>query len=200
MTVVPDDLGGAVPGPMALEVARLEEDAERRYQDYRRRQVAALPSILPREAIRPLYARAREWRRASGLETGKDPLDTLLLFLQQILPLPPLEVWMSDRHGNPGAHLRDEYESPQAQSRPTPPVTVESRGMDLGGRRFRAALHLFRRDEAWRGFITFHPVDGGEVLRTADIFREDDPEEIRSRFLGYENHTLQAFLRSVFPG
>jgi hypothetical protein len=177
-----------------------DPDLELRYGEYRRRQVAGLISLLPREAVRPLYARAREWGRAAGLVGGDDPLATLLLFLQQVLPLPPLEVWVDDRLANPEAHLREEFDSPQAQSRPTLPLTVESRPMDVNGGRWRASLNLYRRDEAWRGFITFNPAEGGDGLRTAEIFREDDPEEIRKRFLGYQNHTLQAFLRSVSPG
>jgi hypothetical protein len=200
MTAIPDHPAGAGPGVTARTMLRQDPDLGVRYQEYRRRQAAALISVLPRDAVRPLYASAREWGRASGLEVEKDPLSTLLLYLQDLLPLPPLDVWMNDRLENLDAHLREEFESPQAQRRPTPPLTVESRQMEMGGRRWRAALHLFRRDEAWRGFITFHPAEGGEGLRTADIFREDDPEEIRARFLGYRNHTLQAFLRSVFPG
>jgi hypothetical protein len=34
-------------------------------------------------------------------------------------------------------------------------------------------------------------------VRTADIFREEDPEEIRDRFRAFHSGTLQAFLRSV---
>jgi hypothetical protein len=71
--------------------------------------------------------------------------------------------------------------------------------MVLDGLRWRATLNLFRRDEAWRGFIIFNPIGKDEMVRTADIFREEDPDEIRNRFLGFHNQTLQAFLRSVLP-
>ncbi len=71
--------------------------------------------------------------------------------------------------------------------------------MEMEGRRWRATLNLFRRDEAWRGFIVFNPLGEAETVRTTDIFREEDPDEIRNRFLGFHNQTLQAFLRSVLP-
>jgi hypothetical protein len=200
MTLLSDHRLSAEPPSDVLTLLPQDPDLDRRYDEYCRRQAAALVSILPREAVRPLYARAREWGRASGLQTEKDPLATLLLFLQQVLPLPPREVWMHDRVANLEAHLREEFESPQAGRCPPPPLTVEARWMEAKGRRWRASLHLFHRGEAWRGFITFHSMEGGEGFRTADIFREEDPEEIRARFLGYQDHTLQAFLRSVFPG
>jgi hypothetical protein len=133
------------------------------------------------------------------MEVEKDPLATLLLFLEELLPLPSLEVWLEDRVENLEAHLRDEFESPQAYRHSSPPVTVESRGMELDGRRWRATLNLFRRDEAWRGFIAFNLLGAESQLRTADIFREEDPEELRQRFLTFHHQTLQAFLRSVLP-
>ena len=71
--------------------------------------------------------------------------------------------------------------------------------MEMEGLRWRATLNLFRRDEAWRGFIVFNRVGEMETVRTADIFREEDPDAIRNRFLGFHNQTLQAFLRSVLP-
>jgi len=176
-----------------------DPDVVSRYREYKRRQSKAMVSLLPKEGIRPLYARAREWGRDTGMEVEKDPLATLLLFVEELLPLPPLEVWLQDRVENLEAHLRDEFESPQAHRRSSPPVTVESRSMDLDGRRWRATLNLFRRDEVWRGFIAFNPLGAEGKIRTADIFRENDPEEIRERFLSFHNQTLQAFLRSVLP-
>ncbi len=176
-----------------------DPDLGARYLEYRRRQAGALVPLLPREAVRPLYAQAREWARERGLEVGKDPLALLLHFLEVILPLPPLAVWMEDRASFLGAHVQEEFASAQAHRRSSPPVTVESRGLEMGGRKWRATLNLFRRDEAWRGFISFQPAGAGEGLRTADIFRDEDPEEIRTRFLSFHSQTLQAFLRSVLP-
>ena len=170
-----------------------------RYREYRRRQAKGLVSVLPKEAIRPLYAKAREWGRNTGKEVEKDPLATLFLFLEELVPLPPQEVWEADRAQYLDAHVREEFASPPAHRRSSPPVTVESRGMEMEGRRWRATLNLFRRDEAWRGFIVFNPLGETETVQTADIFREEDPDEIRNRFLGFHNQTLQAFLRSVLP-
>ena len=168
-----------------------------RYRAYRSRQAQALVSFLPHEAIRPLYARARAWAGEVGVGVEKDPLATLLLFVQNLLPLPPFEVWLEDRSEHLEAHLEEEFTSAPAHRRVSPPVTVESRAVSLGETHWRASLNLFRRDEAWRGFISFRPVGEGPGVRTADIFREEDPEEIRDRFLSYQPHTLQAFLRSV---
>jgi len=133
------------------------------------------------------------------MEVEKDPLATFLLFLRELIPLPPRAVWEEDRNQNLDAHVKEEFDSPPAHRRSSPPVTVESRGMELEGRRWRATLNLFRRDEAWRGFIVFNLLGEDEAVRTADIFREEDPDEIRNRFLGFHNQTLQAFLRSVLP-
>lgn len=176
-----------------------DPDLSGRYEEYCRRQAKGLVSSLEKEAIRPLYARARAWGRETGMEVPKDPLATLLLFVGEILPLPPFEVWAADRARYLDAHLEEEFDSPPAHRRTSPPVTVESRSMDLDGERWRATLSLFRRDEAWRGFIGFDRPGEEKTVRTGEIFREEEPEEIRDRFLGFHNHTLQAFLRSVLP-
>ncbi len=192
--------GGPDGAPTADSIRGLvSEDPElrSRYRAYRSRQAQALVSFLPQEAIRPLYAQARTWAAEVGVRIGKDPLATLLLFLQELLPLPPFEVWLRDRAEHLPAHLEEEFTSAPAHRRISPPVTVESRPVSLGESHWRASLSLFRRDEAWRGFISFRPVGDGPGVRTADIFREEDPEEIRSRFLSFNARTLQAFLRSV---
>jgi len=187
---------GSDPSPA---VVHEDPDLDSRYQEYCLRQAKGLVSLLPKEAIRPLYARAREWGRTTGREVEKDPLATLFLFLQIIIPLPTREVWEADRAKYLDAHVREEFASPPAHKRASPPVTVESRGMELDGQRWRATLNLFRRDEAWRGFVVFNPLGETETVQTTDIFREEDPDEIRNRFLGFHNQTLQAFLRSVLP-
>ncbi len=170
-----------------------------RYRDYRRRQARGLLPLLPRTSVRPLYSQARSWAREKGIPVGQDPLALLLLFLEELLPLPPLPVWTEDRVANLSAHVEEEFAPEEAHRRPSPPVTVESRGVELGGRKWKASLNLFRRDEAWRGFIAFRPTEGGDGVRTTDIFREEDPEEIRNRFLSFHAQTLQAFLRSLLP-
>lgn len=174
-----------------------DPDLDERYRAYRLRQVQSLISLLPHEAIRPLYARARSWAGEVGIPLGKDPLAILLLFLDDVVPLPPLDIWVEDRAAHLDAHIQEEFASAPSHSRSTSPVTVASRGLDASGRRWRASLRLFRRDEAWRGYISFRSPENPSGLRTADIFREDDPEEIRDRFLAFHNGTLEAFLRSV---
>jgi len=192
--------GGSDRPPDALSIEALvseDPDLESRYRAYRTRQAQALLSLLPHDAVRPLYARARSWAGEVGIEVGKDPLATLLLFLQEVIPLPSFDLWLKDRSENLEAHLEEEFTSAPAHRRPSPPVTVESRGVRLGDTPWRASLGVFRRDEVWRGFISFRPVGEGPSVRTADIFREEDPEEIRRRFLSLNAHTLLAFLRSL---
>lgn len=192
----PDPSGADI---VSTTLVQDDPDLGFRYEEYCRRQAKGLVSILPKEAIRPLYARAREWGRNTGQEVVKDPLATFILFLRDLIPLPPRDVWEKDRAEHLDAHVKEEFDSPPAHRRSSPPVTVESRGMEMEGRRWRATLNLFRRDEAWRGFIVFNLLGEDEMVRTTDIFREEDPDEIRNRFLGFHNQTLQAFLRSVLP-
>jgi hypothetical protein len=191
--------GGASGAPSPAKLLREDPALEDRYRDYRKRQAGLLASLLPKEAVRPTYAQAREWSKKMGLGGGKDPLATLLHYLEELLPLPPFEVWLADRSQNMDEHLQEEFKPGLTQTSPNPPVSVESRGMVMGGRKWRASLNLFRREDIWRGFIAFRPLDGVGGVRTADIFREEDPEEIRQRFLSFHSQTLQAFLRSVLP-
>ncbi|MCJ7629063.1 MAG: hypothetical protein MUO50_11840 [Longimicrobiales bacterium] len=199
MTALQGDPDPSGPDIVSTTLVQEDPDLGSRYEEYCRRQAKGLVSILPKEAIRPLYARAREWGRNTGQEVVKDPLATFILFLRDLIPLPPRDVWEKDRAENLDAHVKEEFDSPPAHRRSSPPVTVESRGMEMEGRRWRATLNLFRRDEAWRGFIVFNLLGEDETVRTTDIFREEDPDEIRNRFLGFHNQTLQAFLRSVLP-
>lgn len=80
-----------------------------------------------------------------------------------------------------------------------PPVVVDLRSFMRDGDEWFAALTVFREKEAWRGFIGFSSESRERDLRTADIFREDDPESIRRRFRSFDPETLKAFLRSVIP-
>jgi hypothetical protein len=196
--MVLDPAGSDSPdGTAAQRLVSEDPDLKSRYDSYRRRQAYALLSLLPQEAVRPLYGGARLWAEGMRIPLGKDPLATLLLYLQELLPLPPFDTWMADRASHLDAHLEEEFASGPAHKRSSPPVTVESRGVEMEGRRWRASLSLFRRDDAWRGFITFRRAGDETGIRTADIFREEDPEEIRERFRSFHSNTLQAFLRSV---
>jgi hypothetical protein len=197
MVSFPGGTDRSAGGSTSIGLIQEDPELDKRYHAYRIRQAQGLISLLPRDAIRPLYSRARAWAVEAGAPPGKDPLALLLLFLEDLMPLPPFEVWVGDRASHLEAHVEEEFASGPAHRRNSPPVTVASRGLDLGGHRWQASLRLFRRDEAWRGFIAFRNSDKSDPLRTADIFREEDPEEIRSRFLAFHNETLEAFLRSV---
>ena len=70
--------------------ARPPEELDRRtYRAYRRRQAGELLRLLPPDALRPLYKRARAWAREDGGHDLKDPMRTLLRFCEDLLPLPP---------------------------------------------------------------------------------------------------------------
>jgi hypothetical protein len=125
-------------------------------------------------------------------------MEVLLAYLERLLPLPPLEVWLADRARSPEAHLHDIGDSAEAPAADAP-VTVESRDVSLAGRPWAAHLRSFREGGAWRGFIAFEDRLSSEVHRTALIFRESDAVDVRERFLSFEPRTLEAFLRSALP-
>lgn len=180
-------------------VAPTSEELRARYAEYRSRQARALIGMLPQEAVRPLYRRARTV--ADGVPTGaedQDPLERLLRFCDQLLPLPPFEVWLEDLRRSPEAHLGDLDGSADVPG-PASPATLVARRFTPGGRAWVARLRAFRDDGAWRGFIAFEQEGTGRVHRTSLIFREPGPADLRERFLGFEPATLEAFLRSSRP-
>jgi hypothetical protein len=195
----PSSLSSHPSSPPLGSVGREDPVTEIRYRSYRQRQARALVSLIPPEVVRPLYASAREWARERGHEVGKDPLATFLLFLETLLPLPPFDLWKDDRTRNLSEHLREESEGIEALQSRSIPMRVDSRLVEHAGEEWKATLHLFRREEAWRGYILFDRGSAESGVRTADIFREDNPEEVRERFLDCRSETLQAFLRSVLP-
>jgi len=164
-----------------------------RYEAYRRRQARGLLHMVPRDAIRPLYRRAL--RAGFG---DDDAMGALVKFCETLLPLPPFEAWLADVHRNPAAHLYDVGDSAAAPSADAP-VTVETRVFSHGDRPWAAHLRSFRDGPTWRGFIAFEDRVSSRVHRTALIFRESDPVDVRERFLSFENSALVAFLRSALP-
>ncbi len=166
------------------------------YAAYRRRQARALIRLLPREAVRPLYRRAREG--GSGEGSPSDPLALLVSYCESLLPLPPFETWCDDLSEYPVAHLHDLDDSADAPTAEAP-VTVEARLFSHDGHPWIAYLRSFRDEVAWRGHIAFEDRRSGRVHRTALIFRESDPADLRERFLSFESATLEAFLRSALP-
>lgn len=176
-----------------------EHGLQRMYAEYRRREAGALLSLLPPEAVRPLYRVARERMAGDPLVGSEDPLALLVAFVERhLLPLPPFEVWLADYRGNRTAHLQGLDVDPRAPE-PSDPVTVEVRSFRRGDGEWYAGLSLFRRESIWWGFLAFSRGDGVTVARTADIFREDRPEAIRDRFRSFGSDALQAFLRSTLP-
>lgn len=170
------------------------------YDGYRRREAAALLSLLPRDAVRPLYRLARERQGAGGDGMPEDPVGLLVEFVErELLPLPPFAVWLSDFQRYRAAHLEGLDAAPAGPD-PAAPVAVEVRSVRYRAAEWYASLNLFRREGIWWGFIRFSAAGSeGEGVRTADIFREEDPEEIRGRFRSFGPDALQAFLRSSLP-
>ena len=176
---------------------RALEELEAQYAAYRRRQARGLIRLLPREAIRPLYRRAL----ADGLgaeEASADPLGALLRYCEGLLPLPPFEDWLEDVRLNAAAHLHDLDDSAEAPTAEAP-TTVEARRFAFEGDPWVAHLRSYRDGPTWRGYIAFEDAGANRVHRTALIFRESDPVDVRERFLGFDVAALQAFLRSALP-
>jgi len=166
------------------------------YEAYRKRQARGLVRLLPREAVRPLYRRALE--AGYGERTPADPVAALVDYCETLLPLPPFEQWCDDLARFPVAHLRDLDDSAAAPTAEAP-TTVEARLFEFGGDPWIAYLRSFRDGSAWRGYIAFEERQSRRIHRTALIFRETDPADLRERFLGFEPVALEAFLRSALP-
>lgn len=182
---------------LEAESSRLARDELRaQYRAYRRRQARALVRMLPRDAIRPLYRRATQ--RAVSDDPYVDPLAKLVAYCETLLPLPPFDVWCADRTLHPEEHLRDLDDSAEAPTAEAP-ATVESRALDIAGRTWVAHLKSFRDGVTWRGFIAFEDSRSHVVHRTAVIFREWAPGDVRERFQSFDPAALAAFFRSALP-
>lgn len=170
------------------------DELARQYGEYRVRQARSLLGLLPTEAIRPLY------RRARSEEPSGDPMAALLAYCEALLPLPPFEVWLDDLRCRPEAHWHDLESSADAPSA-TKPVTIDGRRFARGPSEWIARLRGFRDQDVWRGFIAFevHGVARPRVHRTTLIFREATLTDMRDRFHGFESASLEAFLRSALP-
>ncbi len=195
--VVPQSLATAVDPLQHVAEAELRD----RYDAYCRRQASRLLQLMPREAVRPLYRRARDEARRSdalGDDGEEDPLALLMRFCRRLLPLPPFEVWREDLGRHPEAHFTDLEESADVPTADAP-STMEVRSLEVHGRPWLARLRSFREAGLWRGYISFEEEGSGRVHRTAAVFCESDAGELRERFLSFEHAALEAFLRSALP-
>ena len=202
MIVTPEikqlDGGGAPPGLGDPTVFPSDAEAVKgRFEEYCRQQVTLLLEIIPREAVRPLYRRARIWATERGLHEAKDPMSTLRGFCRKLLPLPPLEVWLADcdhRVANPGAGV--EWGT---LSDPMKPIAVDVRRIDHDSGPGRRTLEGERSWDGWRGRNLVQRDGEEEYFRTGEIFREDDVQDLRNRFRSFTVSTMSAFLRSTLP-
>lgn len=184
--------------PAALEVSARtgasEEELWRWYHAYRRRQARRLVSILPKDAVRPLYRAALAHMDATTGE-GADPLSVLMEHCVTLLPLPPFEVWLADLAHHPEAHFEDWDEAVDAPS-PADPATLAARELIRGDERWRVALCAYPHDGAWRAHLSFTGPALHDSHRTAPVFRELSAEALRDRFMDFDATSLEAFLRS----
>ena len=169
-----------------------------RYLAYRRRHADRLVRLIPREAVRELYGKARDWALEQGVHDARDPMATLTRFAEHLLPLPPFEVWLADRASHPLRHIEDCSESAPA-SPPAQPAKVEERRFDCEGRIWVASLHVFAAGTRWRGFLRFRQSGHTRRYHTAHIFLEETAREVRRSFREFDGAALGAFLRSVLP-
>ena len=169
-----------------------------RYEEYCWQQISLLLEIIPREAIRPLYRRARIWATERGLHESQDPMATLRLFCRDVLPLPPFEVWLLDYQTHRVAHV-----SPGSGfsplNEPMEPIAVEFRRLEHNAESWHGTLEVYRGGEVWRGLIRFQRDGEKGHFHTGEIFREDNLQDLRDRFISFTAPTLSAFLRSTLP-
>lgn len=181
-----------------FELGTDADELRARYRAYRSRHARRLVRMLPRSAIRPLYREATALAVRTGGAPEADPMALLVAYCERILPLPPFEVWLEDATLNPVAHLHDLDDSADAPTARAP-ATLEARVFEYLEDPWVAYLRSFRDGGAWRGYIAFSEERSGQLHRTAVIFRESDPAEVRERFLSFDGAALGAFLRSALP-
>lgn len=198
--MTPSSSPSAAPASDSRVLSIPREELQRLYEAYRMRQARALMSLMPREAVRPLYRRARDASDDSPSGAVDDPMSLLVDFCEGLLPLPTFDVWLADLRRNPGAHWQDLEGSADTPSS-SAPATIATRRFRPAGRPWKAHLRGFRDGDVWRGFIAFEPADDGEEVahRTTLIFRESTVDALRNRFRGFESVSLEAFLRSALP-
>lgn len=176
---------GALPVPESLRGI---------YERYCEGEAMGLLSLMPREALRGFYRRAHGWAEETGDADGRDPLGIARRFAREILPLPSYEAWIPLYLSSRAAYL-EQLGIPAAPRREEP-VAVAVRSFGDG---WVAALCLKEAPSGWNGFIQFHRSEGLQSCRTTDLFRQEEADDIRARFDGFDDRTLRAFLRSALP-
>ena len=200
MTLTPErDPRSALLDPVDREASPSHTAVLRgRYEAYCQQQVTLLLEIIPSEAVRPLYRRARTWATEEGFHESKDPMSTLRSFCREVLLLPPFEVWQLDYANHRVAHVSAGVErSPLVE--PMEPIAVDVRRIEHEEEPWQGTLEVYRGGDVWRGLIRFQR-DGEEgYFRTGEIFCEDDLQDLRDRFISFTAPTMSAFLRSTLP-
>ncbi len=170
-----------------------------RYRAYRRRQALLLAHLMPREAIRPLM---RAVRARAALEEStdalQDPLDALVDLCEELLPLPPFDVWSADEALHPETYLDDMDAGPMPPAA-SEPVVLHERALRADPGVWIARLVARREADVWRGLIEFTDPSGAGVWRTASIFCEESARHLIERFSDFDDVALTAFLRSSLP-
>jgi len=164
------------------------------YGQYCEREAMALLGLLPETERRGFARRARVWAEGEGLWDPTDPLAAARRYARSLLPLPPYELWIRSYLADRWAYL-DRLGVPSLP-RTGEPVAVALRDCPDG---WMVTLSVTGSELGWRAFLEFHREGEEGRWRTAEIFRGDDPDEFRQRFLEFNPATLQAFLRSILP-
>ena len=192
-------LDAHTPGAQESDALLTDLNLYSRYLAYRQRAASALPTVIPRDGVRPLYRAARAWAVEIGSHERQDPMATLLAYCEHLLPLPPYEVWVADYNSHRLAYMEALARPPLTAVR-AEPVMIAVRGLQLPEEPTWYATLLVGHDGAdWRGHISFHNDETEGVQRTTDIFIEDDLDAIKERFASFADSTLIAFLRSTLP-
>lgn len=172
----------------------------RRYRSYRARQGRELLTLLPREGLRSIIRAVRDAGECDLDFSSSDGLQLLAERCERLLPLPPFEEWIRDFRRNQAAYGGPEAPPIAPEGVDRGPVTVDVREfLAIDGTSWVAALDLQGAEDRWTGSLRFHSPSEAVVCRTGAILREEDPRAVRDRFLGFDQATLQALLRSTRP-
>lgn len=187
------------PGAVTAHPMRQRSPAtsalQERYRAYRLRQGRELLNLMPRDGLRQVI---QAYGPRSGV--GDVSLDELAVFCADLLPLPPLSVWMTDFQRHRDAHMADEAPSDAGPRSPDGgPVVVAVRHFRYRARHWVGQLLVWPLEDRWEGAIQFHGGDDERTWRTAPIFREASVSAIRERFGIFDDPTVAAFLRSALP-